>query len=200
MGYRKPDPKPKPIRRVLQDTTTRNKTFIQNGAHAHLAIPCWYLEVKPPKHLHLHDRDFHDHIGWPDPRHHDHSCQDAYHVRHAHWQYHDPHDFNPHHRGWHHPHRYLDLSKCHPIHLLKEGYENVTIAFDDPPEGLTASGYIDEKQDWVVRFDLYPMCDDAIKKDIDVPYTVFVDGSFGTRQVRDVVAKGILRIIHGPID
>lgn len=198
MGYRKLEPKKKPIKRVFQDTTVLNRTFVQNGVRAHIAIPCWYLEVRHPQHTHYHDRDYHDHIGWPDPKHPDHSCQDAYHIKHPHWKY------DRHLVGWHHPHRYLDMSNCFPIHLSKEGYTKVTIAFDNKPEGLIASGYIDEDQDWVVCVDFYPMCSAAIKEDIEVPYTVFLDGTFTTgkqtRQVRDIVAKGILRIVRGPIN
>lgn len=192
MGYRKIEKK-KPIKRVLQDVTTQNRTFIQNGAHAHIAIPCWYMEIRHPQHTYIHDREWHDHIGWPTPTNPDHSSQDAYHIKGA------PYQYDTARGGWRNIFRYLDMSQCHPIHLLKEGYKTVEIAFANKPEGLNASGYIDPNQDWVVRFDINPMCDSAIEEDIDVPYTVFVNGNFGTRKVRDVVAKGILRIVAGPI-
>lgn len=190
MGYRKVE-KEKPIRRVLQDTTTRNRTYIQNGATANLAIPCWYHLVRHPQHTHIHDREWHDHIGWPNPGSPDQSSQDAYLLKGAPYQYVDERG------GWSSSGRYLDLSQFYPIHLQAEGYEDVEVTFANPPEGLTASGYID---DHIVRFVISPQCDAAVTEDVDVPYTVFVKGRVGSRLARDVVAKGVLHILAGPYE
>lgn len=192
MAYRKVK-KPERIHRVLQDMTTKNRTIIQNGATAYLAIPCWYQEINHPQHTHVHDREWHDHIGWPDPNHPDRSSQAAYALRYAPYTYDKPHE------RWHLYGRYLDLSGMHPIHLLKEGYSGVEIAFANPPEGLHAEGYIDEKSDWVARFMINPMCPAAQDEDVNVSYTVFVTGNTGGRSRRDVVAHGTLRILAGPI-
>lgn len=194
MGYRTIE-KEKPIRRVLQDTTTRNRTFIQNGAIANLAIPCWYHLVRHPQHTHVHDREWHDHIGWPNPGSTDKSSQDAYLLKDA------PYHYDEDKEGWNHAGRYLDLSQFYPIHLEEEGYTDVEIAFANPPEGLSAYGLID---DYIVRFVISTRCNAAITEDIDVPYTVFIKGEVKTknepRSTRDIVAKGILHILAGPYE
>ncbi len=190
MAYRKIEKK-KPVRRVLQDTAAPNRTYVQNGVTAHLAVPCWYMPLDRPQHTHLHDREWHDHIGWPRPGKPDDSCQDAYLLKAP------PYKYDEARGGWHHAGRYLDMSKCTPIHLEREGYNQVDIAFADKPEGLTASGHID---DHVVRFSITPMCAGAVKEDLDVLYTVFVSGTVAGRKARDVVAKGVLHILAGPIE
>lgn len=194
MAYRQVK-RERPIKRVLQDMTTRNRTMVQNGATAYLAVPCWYQEIRRPQHTHVHDREWHDHIGWPSPGRPDASSQDAYLLNRGTLPYmYDKAD-----EGWMHPGRYLDLSQFAPIHLLAEGYTDVEVAFDDPPEGLTGSGRLDPDSDWVVRFLIHPMCEAAVKEDVDVPYAVFVKGNVGGRPRRDVVARGTLRILAGPI-
>lgn len=190
MGYRTIEKK-KPIRRVLQDTTTKNRTYVQNGATAHLAIPCWYDVVNMPQHIRCHHIDYHDHIGWPTPDHPDESCQDG-HLD----QMVPSNRYSDYHHGWMGHHKLLDMSMFYPIHLEEEGYTSVDVAFVNPPAGLTAEGYID---DYVVRFTLEPKCESAIEEDIDVPYTVFINGTIGTRTARDVVAKGVLHILSGAI-
>lgn len=190
MAYRERERK-RPIKRVLHDVATQNRTFVQNGATAHIAIPCWYVEVKRPERVFPHDREMHDHLGWPEPNRPDQSCQDAYHLSHLPWAYHDQE------QQWRKVNRYLDMSKCIPIHLLEEGYSEVEVAFANPPAGLGAEGAIDKEQDWVVRFSFFPMCEDAIEEDVDVPYTVFVLNR--EKEMRDVVAKGVLRIVAGPL-
>lgn len=193
MAYRNLDKK-KPVRRVLQDTTTPNRTYVQNGATAYLAVPCWYMEARPPRKVGPHHRDHHDHWGWPDPVHPDESCQDTSHLDEV-YRYHESE------QGWHRVYRLLDMSRLIPIHLEREGYKTVEVAMERPPEGLTAGGRID---DFTVRFWFAPMCPAAVGTDVDVPYTVFAIGDIDegrgrTRHVRDVVTKGTLRIVAGPI-
>lgn len=194
MAYRRIEKK-KPIKRVLQDMTTKNLTYVQNGATAHLAIPCWYQEIRHPQHTHVHDREWHDHIGWPNPTRPDESSQDAYLLRDGALPY--RYDYAE--EGWDHAGRYLDMSEMHPIHLLKEGYTTVEVAFVDPPQGLSATGSIRQEDDWVVRFSVNPNCPSALTEDVDVQYAVFVKGTVGSVQRRDVVARGTLRILAGPI-
>ena len=154
MAYRRIERK-KPIKRVFQDMTTKNLTLIQNGATAYLAIPCWYQEIRHPQHTHVHDREWHDHVGWPTPDEPDRSSQASYAIAKNLYQYQYDYD----NEGWIHPGRYLDLSTMHPIHLIEEGYskDGVKVVFVDPPEGLEAKGWIDERDDWVVRFMINPM-------------------------------------------
>lgn len=186
MSYRERPKPPKRVRRTLQDTATENITFVQNGVTAKLAIPCWYLEVNHPQHTFVHDREWHDHVGWPDPQHPDASCQDASSIR-------LPFHYYDNLRGWVTSHRYIDMSKCYPIHLKAEGYDKIEIAFTKDIEGLQASGYID---DWIARITFFPQCPDAIEEDITVPYVVFASGEHTTS--RDIIAKGVLRIVSGP--
>lgn len=193
MAYRQIK-KERQIHRVFQDTTTRNKTFIQNGATAYLAIPCWYQEIRHPQHTHVHDREWHDHIGWPSPDNPDNSSQASYAIGRTLYSY------DSERQGWVHPGRYLDMSTMFPIHLIQEGYTNVEVAFVNPPEGLNAKGYLDPDSDWVVRFLINPMCESAITEDVDVSYTVFVTGEINGMHRRDVVAKGTLHILAGPIN
>lgn len=197
MGYRQIEHKPKPKRRNLHDTSTRNKIYIQNGVTGYFAIPCWYNEMKHPIHTHLHNIDMHDHLGWPDPDHPDRSCQSA-HRHHLHPHHLSiPYDHKRH--GWHAPHHLLDMSKVFPIHLKEEGYETISIVFDNPPDGLVGSGSIDSNDDWIIRLSIEPQCISAIKEDIEVPYAVFAKGKFDNRKVSHMVTKGILHIVAGPI-
>ena len=192
MGYRQLEHKPKHKHRDFHDTSSNNKIFIQNGVTGYFAIPCWYNEMRRPIHTKIHDIDKHDHLGWPDPKHPDHSCQsaDRHHLS-------LPYDHCRH--GWHVPSRLIDMSKVFPIHLSKEGYESISIAFDNPPEGLEASGEIDHKDDWVIRLSISPKCEKIVNEDVDVPYTVFANGYFDDRKVTHMVTKGIIHIIAGPI-
>lgn len=130
--------------RTIEKTITPATFYITNGQEARLAFPCWYKEVFPPIPVQHHCRDWHDHIGWPSPNHPDHICQHwdfASHVCH----HHGHKDF------CHHCDDFIDLSKLWPIHLIKEGYEDVTVQVGESIPGLKAKGSIDEKRDWIVR-------------------------------------------------
>lgn len=201
MAYRQLKP-PKREHRVLKDTATPNVTLVQNGATAHLAVPCWYVEVREPFHPDLHDRNLHDHLGWPDPMRVDRSCQNAYHVT--------PHLYDHALHGWHHIGWYLDQANVSPIHLRQEGYEKVEVVFSEKIAGLEASGFIsghapedpkdqDWGDDWVIRYSICPNCQSAVKEDKETDYVVFVSGTVDGKKRRDVVAKGRLRIVAGPI-
>lgn len=112
MGYRKPDipmPKPDDFLPVFS---------IHNGEDAVFSIPCFYLEIEPPEEW--HDYHFHDHIGWPGPRHPDHVCQRL--ESYGHW-----HECRPtYHHPWpclNHVFEYVDMDKATPIHFRSE-YES----------------------------------------------------------------------------
>lgn len=192
MSYRIREPRRHQHRRDVRDVATPSGVYVQNGATFNYAIPCWYLIAEEPRRAHCHSRAHHDHVGWPSPNHPDHICQ--------HWDF--AHSCCSHEHGKHvcdHCSRFLDMGLLKPIHLRDEGYSEVEVAFDSPPAGLIGSGEIDADDDWVVRVLLHPMCRDAVSEDVDVPYSVFVKGNVGGRQRRDVVARGTLRILAGPI-
>ena len=168
MSYRINEPKPQPPRRTMQKTATPHKIYMHSGESISLAIPCWYLEVRPPVPAHPHNRQLHDHLGWPGPDHPDHCCQDWDFARsccslHPHKPC-DPGTCK----------RYLDMGRLVPIHLKEEGYKD----FDCSIVRVDEDGYkseeavnldtdqigIDSKDDWVIRLllnhvsegDVYP--------------------------------------------
>lgn len=91
------------------------------------------------------------------------------------------------------------MSLLKPIHLLKEGYTSVEIAFDGKPAGVSAVGTIDADRDWIVRVTVDANTSDAIKERIDVPYSVFVSGNIAGHVRRDAVGRGVMSILPGPI-
>lgn len=198
MGYRLEDKKPREPRRDVQGAASPSTVFIQNGSILEYAIPCWYLIADAPVRSHCHSRDHHDHVGWPSPTHPDHICQD---YEFAHGCHHAHSCHNHHIKGHHHDHcdRYLDMRKLHPIHLAKEGYEDIEIAFDNPPYGLQAHGYIDEDRDWIVRITVDSLVTDAIENRVEIPYAVFASGNVMGHDRRDVVSRGVMVILPGPI-
>lgn len=152
MAYRKLEPKPKKPRRTMEKMTTPSDFYITLGTTANLAIPCWYIEAHKPRPAHHHDRPWHDHIGWPDPYHADHSCQS--------WDFAHSccsHDHNKHHCD--HCKNYIDMNKLIPIHLKEEGYEGIHVVIEwiggDPRVLLDGAGAIDPHDDWIVRLYLH---------------------------------------------
>ena len=189
MGYRKLErPKPNlPRMRNVQSTTTPGEIFIQNGIAAYFAFPCWYIDQEPPRHATLHDTTHHDHIGHPEPRRPDASCQIV----------------QGHHMVWE-PHKnLLELSNVWPIHLLEEGYQEAELIFDDPPDGLKSKSSIDTVDDWVVRTEIQCGIDEAIKEQVDIPYALFVFGHTDEEKdveqhIHNIVTKGVLHVLPGP--
>lgn len=191
MGYRNAEPI-KRHRRTMQETATRNRTYVQNGSTAHIAIPCFYIEVKPPVRASFHNVPLHDHIGWPDPIKLDQSCQFGD-MAHWHVEAYD-HGYD---KGT--VHHYLDTSRLIPIHFEDEGYEAVNVSFANKPEGLTATGSFDNGEDWVARIDFDVACPQAIDERTVVPYTAFATGTIRGKRCRDLIAVGDLIILPGPI-
>lgn len=146
---------------------------VDNGTITRITIPCFSRGDKTPH----HDREGHDHEGWPDPDHTDDSCQ-----------------LPPYDR--HHRHMVLD-----GIDLADIGYDSVEVVLHEPPEGLTATGYIDGS---TVQLVIVAMCGDAELEDVHVKFAVYVLGTVTDEddeehQLRDVVTKGIVHIEAGPI-
>ena len=192
--------------RTMTDIATPMIVSVQNGSYSHLAIPCWYQEVKKPVRAKHHNRYWHHHVGWPSPNHPDHICQISY----------EGNCFGhkcP--RGHDHCHKtcahYIDMTNIIPIRLRNKERENYTAArvvFDEKPAGLTASAEIDQVDDWVT---FNARCQKAIKEIVRCHFTVFID-SPGVESSRidpktgrtitknlpartDVVAHGILQIL-----
>lgn len=192
MGYRIEDKKPREPRRDVQGAASPSTVFIQNGSTLEYAIPCWYLIAEEPLRSHCHSRQLHDHIGWPSPTKPDHICQD--------WEF--AHSCRAHKvKGHHHDHckRYLDMEKLHPIHLTEEGYSNIEIVFNNKPEGFNATGYIDEKRDWIVRITIDSKVAEATNVRVEVPYAVFASGNVMGQNRRDAISRGVMVILPGPI-
>lgn len=126
MGYRRIKPPKHHHRRDMDNKTTGGVIFLEPGTVAKFSIPCWYRMVGWPIQVHGHNRDFHDYLGWPTPDHPDHSCQE--------WDY--DHSCCRHGHAHCEPkrcHDYIDMCKLYPIHLTKEGYDNVSCAVSDIP-------------------------------------------------------------------
>lgn len=140
MAYRAYEPKCPPKHRNAQNLSTPARFYIVNGSIFELALPCWYHEILPSIPARHHCRDWHDHVGNPDPMHSDHVCQDHDYAIHV-----DAHRIDRYCRTA------LNLKNLFPIHLREEGYETVEVAFDPPIDGLEAQGKIDQSDDWVLR-------------------------------------------------
>lgn len=201
MGYRKLEHHHHHHNRTAQKTSTPARYIMENGTTFMLAVPCWYKEIRLPERAFHHCRACHDHHGWPEPRHPDHSCQDHdFPVEHIHhhdeWQCNNPYgDIHRHH------HHYLDMRKLFPIHLTGEGYSNPTVVFDKEYKGLSAKAYIDSKDDWVIRMFISAYLEEAEDKPIDVRFVVKVQRTDKDKnKIVDVASRGKLRILPAPLE
>ena len=122
-----------------------------------------------------HDRMMHDHVGWPSPGHPDESCQLP-----------PGHD------------HVLVLDE---IDLPGEGYNEIEIAFLNPPDGLEAFGGLGNGLVWL-EFDAF--CPSLMDADADVRFAAYALGEaedyHGDESIglRDVITKGTLHIVGGP--
>lgn len=161
-------------RRHMRDLAAQADILVDNGTISRISVPCFYRygHLVPP-----HDRMLHDHLGWPAPDSPDHSCQ-----------------LPPsHHRC--HMHVVLD-----PIDLPGEGYTSVEVSFLDAPSGLEAVGSFDEN---MVNVTITAMCPEAVEHDVLVPFSVYAVGESTQDEdypLRDVVTKGLLLVVAGPIE
>lgn len=158
-SYRIDQPKPKPPRRSLQKLTTPGTIYIHPIETVELAIPCYYMEMRPPIPARPHDRMIHDMLGWPWPDKPDCSCQEWDFDRHRcrrtpHMKCDPPHCKD-----------YIDMRRLIPIHLREEGYSGVEVILNDSEgnivdtDTIEIEARIDETDDWIVRvsmmFDSY---------------------------------------------
>lgn len=158
-SYRIDQPKPKPPRRSLQKLTTPGTIYIHPIETVELAIPCYYMEMRPPIPARPHDRMVHDMLGWPWPDKPDCSCQEWDFDRHRcrrtpHMKCDPPHCKD-----------YIDMRRLIPIHLREEGYSGVEVILNDSEgnivdtDTIEIEARIDETDDWIVRvsmmFDSY---------------------------------------------
>lgn len=194
MGYRQIDRTPKPPSRNVVKASTPSSIIMDNGTVFHIAYPCWYLEVEPATPAIRHSRAMHDHLGWPNPGHPDNSCQDS--------------DFANACRTDGSDCRkkpcldLMDMRNTSPIHLLAEGYANVTVELEDEIEGLAIEGWIDETDDWNVYVAMSAQVPAAESEKVETDFVVRVSTPSGTtpRQMRtDTVAKGRLVILPAPV-
>ena len=147
MGYRTFKHEPHEPRRTMQVTATPLRIYVPNSGTAYVKIPCFYQEVKPPMKMRPHNRPLDDHMGWPDPRRADGSCQ-----------LYEPFEagIEPSHTtmGGHPPvSKLLDMDGLIPIHFKDEGYRSLDIAWSksNPTSGKPdGRAFFDEEQDWVI--------------------------------------------------
>lgn len=159
----------------IDDAASRTVVTIDNGTINRIEIPCEYAVLDDGCH---HDCARQDHEGWPSPDSPDDSCQIPSCPRHG---------------------RHITLE---PIDLEAEGYESIEVMFLEPPYGLEASGSIDES---TITVTITAMCPSANERDAFVPVSVYAIGTYAEDDqtetpLRDVVLKGLLRIVAGPVD
>lgn len=132
-----------------------------------------YIAI-PVVYMEQHDKAMHDHLGWPSPSNPDRSCQ------------------LPPGCEW----------SSDDVNLVDEGYESIEVAMIDPPDGLSFTGLVGNG---VISLTISPMCPSAVSDDIDVPFAAYAVGTIDNDyneediQLRDVVLKGVLHIVAGPI-
>ncbi len=165
MGYRMKDRPPKP-----EDHLPR--FAIRNGATFKTRFVCYYFTPKK-----RHDPLYHDHVGWPEPKRPDDSCQML-------------------------PPRYPivgfprpvirtkdDLT---PIKLQDEGYSGITVSVDEEySEFLNAEAVLDE--DDSIRIFISTAFPEFKDKPIDVRFTVYAHNP--TEHLIDEVCHAILSVL-----
>lgn len=159
-------------RKHVYDISSRSLVCVENGSISRLTINCFYSIKVLSSRLH---RAIHDHLGWPSPSRPDRSCQLP-----------PENDANV-------------ISR--EIDLPGEGYDSIEVSFVDPPEGLSMSGTIEYN---VISVTIEAMCESATTEDIEVEFAIYATGTSypdgDPIELRDVVTKGTLRILAGPID
>lgn len=165
MSYRYNNVPPKPENMLP-------KFDIRNGAIMRLAFGCYYLA--------LHDRDRHNHIGWPSPNHPDHICQigrTKFSIR-------------------HHCSRYTLVGD--EVDLISEGYDTVAIKFDDPDIAAhleVLEAYIDEDNPYLIRLKIHADLDFFEDKPKETRFTLFIENN--VEQMIDAVCHGFITILPG---
>lgn len=170
MGYRKLEPPQhdeRQHRRVDATGSPGPVIVVNSGATSKLAFPCFYVDDPEADRLVPHDRDHHDHVGWPRADKADRSCQSAL--------------AKPGRCGARHPHAYIDPKHLIPIMLEDEGYETFSLVTE---KGDCFAGDVGEDP-WVMEFEVN--LDASGKEPVDVPYTVWADN--------DAAFTGVIRVM-----
>lgn len=169
MWYRLPPP---PDGRIqIDETATESLICVDNGTVSYISIPCFYAGGRIITRL---DVMRIDHRGWPHPGHPDRSFQPR--------------------------------PRCHgyqEVDLAAEGYTDAEMTIDLYPDddthfisGLSAECSIDGG---IVRVAITAMCDDARKKDLMLPYAIYITGATEDNlPLRSVVTKGMLHVLANP--
>jgi hypothetical protein len=61
-----------------------------------------------------------------------------------------------------------------PIHLTAEGYNDTEVVTTDALEGLELGSWIDVEDDWIVRLSVKANIEEAIDKEVKVPFSLKV--------------------------
>lgn len=170
MTYRLPEDRCQDHHKQIDDTARQSVIRVDNGTINRISIPSFYQEHRD------HDKMLHDHLGWPYPSHSDKSCQLPPGCEHI-----------------------LVLNE---IDLPNEGYDAIEVSMVDPPEGLEFTGSIEYN---VITLNITVMCPSAETDDLDVTFSAYATGTINNDYdeedvpLRDVVTKGTLHIVAGPI-
>lgn len=188
-------------RRTVENISTPFRAWVTNGTIAHVAIPCYYQEIRKPVPAIHHDIGWHHHVGWPNPRHPDHICQLAY----------EPHDCRYHklHHGCLRCRHYLDASTIFPIHFNddKERYESFYVGITrdgeaiEEDEGIAMFANVDEEEDWVIRLSIDANVEDAIDKPIVYRFTVYgYAAQYSTTKIDAITHQEVSRVFPERLD
>ena len=105
--------------------------------------------------------------------------------------------------GWPSPYQQcIGTFEPQDLDLTARDYDTIDVGLPDPPEGLVFTGSIEAN---VIKLTIVTMCPGAEAEDLEVSFSVFAEGTatevedVDTFDIRDVVTKGTLRIVAGPI-
>lgn len=186
MSYRVNEHKPHRPHRDMHDVTTRGNIFVNNGIISHIAIPCFYYIIDPPAPAKHHDKQLHDYYGMPSNKQQDHICQPNDFARFA--TLHPDYPLDKLYPWWKPE---LDMDKLEPIHLTKEGYENIDTRISKHTISIT--GCIDPKDDWIVRLTIDSNDPLANSEKVVIPISVFATNETYNR--KDLVYNGNVVIL-----
>lgn len=158
-------------REPFDNTVASTSITVDNGTITHYQIQCFHT---PGRHHHFHPVFMHDHHYHVVPN------RPPWHRRSEH-MYHD--------RLW------IDREP-RKADLEWHGFTNVHVALENPPSGLSVTGDIDYN---TINLVVTAQCQSAEKEDVEVAYAVYISGETYDGPVRNVVAKGKLRVVAGQI-
>lgn len=154
------------------------KFAVRNGATLRVALGCYYLTEG-------HDPHFHDYINWPAPNYHPGAVCQMTPIRNLPRRIRNLADF-----------RAVEMER---IHLLEEGYTNVTLKFDDSDFAshvANISCEIDPDDDYIIRMTLSARFDLFEDKPKESRFTLFACRPSDDRH--DAVCRGVVSVLPGP--